>query len=126
MLQSCRRRLLAWLHLAVEALRAEFPAHEVLRGFTAFDVSQRAAKHDTEQRQTDAETCVNALADLFDVDAAGLLEEMRDHAPIAQHIAQTLAVSSAQAWGEAVRRTQQRAGTRERHDVANLRPVLSA
>ncbi len=116
--QRCVQRMVAWTHLAVAVVRAEFPDFEVVMSFDAFSLNEgRRCSDDVDNAS------VRRLAKAFGVSAEALAAQLRDHRRMAiagfKQGAGTFA-----AWKQAVQRTQSRASLKQLHPVDALLPVL--
>ena len=122
LLDKILQRMAAWLQLACQTVRAEFPSYELLSSFMIFDVE---APEDEEWRFSKQSAC-QRLAKVFKVDDQGLMDEISNLQPIATQlfISSGKKISSFEAWRDAVRRTRSRKAIAERFPVENLWPVL--
>ena len=125
----CLARMQNWWQLASLVLATEFPDYSVLHAFSAFSLtgggSALRAKSNEHHVPADTLAELGVLADLFQVDPVGLAEEFALLRPVAADVAgRSAATSNADAWAEAIARTQVDGKRRKLHRVGNLLPVL--
>ena len=116
------QRMSAWVHLATQTVKAEFPSFELLSSFLLFDIQAP----DSSEWQLSKRKACERLAKACRVSHQGLLDEVLTLEPVATQlqIASNGKMTSFDAWRTAVQRTQARKGMAERFPVSNLMPVL--
>lgn len=108
-LNPCLQRLKAWVLLAQEVMRSEFPEFEAVASMAVFDLHQP-------MDGTSAEIPLRRLASTFGMDSAKLISEWKDFQPRAKYLhAEARTMSNADAWRSAIAETQTRQETRARH-----------
>jgi hypothetical protein len=132
----CIGRMKAWVALAADVLKAEFPEWELCQAMSLFNLTlagvarpasaergsaRHARKRAEEKTQSDM---FHRLANAYGVDHTRLKAQYEDHLPIASKAAITHGADNLSAWQASLKRTQGRKLTRQRHPVDALRPVL--
>ena len=121
---ACVNRLQAFLVLALETVRAEFPEQELLASFRVFDVVRTNATAEQLQMQ---QTQLKRLAQVFSLNAQLLQDQFQDVLPIALHEATAQRnATSLESWVSAINRVTKQKSTEERHPVQCLRRVIQA
>lgn len=116
----------AFTSLAVKALAAELPGHDLLNAFCIFDCHGRSARfRGDEDARVDANIkAAERLAQVFNVEVDGLYNEHLDHEGIALHGHRSRNLSNFEAWKSAILRTRARGSTKKNHPSDNLLRVL--
>ncbi|CAE6968488.1 unnamed protein product [Symbiodinium sp. CCMP2456] len=118
---NCLRELRAYVVLAAETLRTEFPDYEVLSALQIFRLGDGnpAALVEAATSKT-----MRRLSEAVGVELQSLLDEMLDHYPIARQLQVSRKLDNLQAWTAAVLRTQARPSLRSQHPCSNLKAAL--
>ena len=125
LLRTRREQLQIFVHLAVETLKAEFPAYEILSAFTMFNLTVNAQERfNTSDHALSRETAATRLCNVFGVPLQCFLDEFSDHLPIALRAHITDKLQPFHAWKLAVQKTQNRKSVSERHPASNLKSIL--
>lgn len=126
LIKSCLVRMQAFTSLAVKALAAELPGHDLLNAFCLFDCHGRSARFrgDEAARLETNIRSAERLAQVFNLEVDGLYNEHLDHEGIALHGHRSRNLSNFEAWKSAVLRTRARRSTKENHPSDNLLRVL--
>ena len=127
-LVACVNRLQAFLVLALETVRAEFPEQELLASFRVFDVvSKHSRTNATAEQLQMQQTQLKRLAQVFSLNAQLLQDQFQDVLPIALHEATAQRnATSLESWVSAINRVTKHKSTAERHPVQCLHRVIQA
>jgi hypothetical protein len=103
----CLSRMQNWLQLAKLAVRAEFPEQSILHAMSVFKLSApKAVRRALDMATMDAH--LTRIAQLLTLNPSALKAQFHDHRPRAARLfAQSGEISSAEAWRQAVKQTQQ-------------------
>ena len=125
---ACVQRLQAFLVLAMQTVRAEFPEQELLASFRVFDVVSKASRADAIAEQLQAQRLnLKRLAQVFQLNEQHLLDQFQDILPIATHEGTNRRHStSLEASVSAINRVSRHASTAARHPVGCLKRVVQA
>ena len=121
----CRNRMANCIKLVVASMDAEFPSWKLIHAFRVFDLSRHDNDDDPSKDPARAQD-VERLAQVWDVDAKGLANEMADFKPMAlQCYIDHKEKDSSAAWASAIRKwTKKKLSTRQLHPASNLGPVV--
>ena len=127
LIDSALGDMLAWLHLSLATLEAEYPSFEVLQAFHIFDLvaDEEKCRRDLNAREEVRKSALKRLAQVYKRNVVRLAEQYYDFYPMAHSIHKSGEVSCTfEAWQTAVTRTQSRKASRELHPIDDLNPVL--
>ncbi len=127
LLDRAVQRLVAWVRLSKEVLRAEFPHFEVLQAFAAVDL-RPASRLYKEKNVGDGErqrvVHLERLSKFLGLEFHQLKAELEDHRPIAQRFFDSGNVTIMDAWASAVTSTQENNRKRHQHPAKALSELL--
>ena len=102
MLERCITRMRCWARLAVEVLRAEFPHHSLFNAMQVFSLKTEREQVCEITQTTNVH--FHRLAQVFDVNAAALRDQLLRHRPVAEQMMREGGLKSRDAWLRAMRR----------------------
>ncbi|CAJ1418510.1 unnamed protein product [Effrenium voratum] len=120
MLLQMVQRLQVFVALAVDTVKAEFPGHDIVMAFNAFDVSKAHTNRrmaSRENHQENAKTSLERIANVLLLPAQTLHDQYLDILPIALHEAATSGRSPFESWRNAVLRARKGKGSGHPTDV---------
>lgn len=125
MLLNCAEQCQAFVVLATNTLKAEFPDTDVLNSFRVFDVvKKRGVQRDEAIHCSFKERSIKRLAQVLQLDAGLLANQFDEVEPVAMYEASTGRTNSFEAWRTALLRIKAR--RRNGNDKQALSALLSA
>ncbi len=123
--KSALQRLVNWVDLTTNVVRAEFPNFDVLLAFGVFRPSGRnnRDKESVEDFEAPAEQ-LKRLSSVFRTDRARLRSQLEDHLPVVSRIYNAENFSVIEAWAAALKHTQRTPTMAQAHPVDCLLPML--
>lgn len=100
---ACLRRMQAFARLAAQVLEAEFPNFSLLSSFRVFALSDRSRRAIlNNSSDTDQETCLRRLAQVFAIMPEDLINQFRHFEPYAEQVYAQRSCSNLDAWAKVV------------------------
>jgi hypothetical protein len=134
--QRCLARMQAWVRLARQVVKSEFPTYEVVLSFGLFNLAEdcrRTRMHLRELKAiadqdpavtTELERHCRRLGKVINVDPDQLQAQFLDHRCLAQRHFRKPGATTFGAWRQSLKDTQARPCVRKAHPADALHPVL--
>ncbi|CAE7282138.1 unnamed protein product [Symbiodinium sp. CCMP2592] len=124
-IQTSLARMACWTKLALEVLKTEFPDYGVFHAMGLFSVSGLRQGHlPSSQLQDTTQDMARRLAQVFNVNPVGLMEQLSRLRPLAVNMVKNGCDSSKDAWAQVMKKTQHRKSLRASYPASDVLPVL--
>ncbi|CAE7790545.1 unnamed protein product [Symbiodinium sp. CCMP2592] len=120
-MSTSRHRWRGWpVGLALEVLKTEFPDYDVFHAMGLFSVSGLRQSHlPSSQLQDTTQDMARRLAQVFNVNPVGLMEQLSRLRPLAVNMVNNGCDSSKDAWAQVMKKTQHRKSLRASYPASD-------